>query len=515
MPELPEVETVRQILIKTGIIDQTIQKVEVGNSKLIKETTEKEFIDLLLGQTIHKLERKGMTGKYFVEENLLTPEQKGSISLIFHLGNGKKIIYCDARRFGNFRLQNLSDYQQLKPYKNIGIDLLNEPVNINYLFTCYQKRKVPIKIALLEQDIISGIGNIYASEILFVTHIHPLRKTHELTYLEVEKIISAAQLILKEALKLGGTSAFDFINPLAQKGDYQTKLKVYARAKKPCYVCNTLIENKEINSRTNVENATHGKGISKKHYKELKFTEEKKILIDVMTSGNHIFAIEETKKHINEVPDLLRPLNFNPYHPGPGTILTKVKDFHAETTAEKIALALYFDGKISALWGTHTHVQTADERILLKGTAFITDLGMTGPSEGVIGAKPEAIFRRAKYGFPAKIEPHEDEKGEGQFNGVIFEFDDNSNKKTSFRKGYQGKILRVEGVENAKKCLQALQNCTITAFGGRFRGVSYDKNAKSIIKQAKRSLKAAIKRQVKGENINIRESAITPPSYYN
>src|SRR5688572_11022673 len=79
----------------------------------------------------------------------------------------------------------------------------------------------------------------------------------------------------------------------------------------------------------NVENATHGKGISKKHYgelKELKLTEGKKILlIDVMTSGNHIFAIEETKEHINKVPDLLRPLNFNPYHPGLGTTLVKVK----------------------------------------------------------------------------------------------------------------------------------------------------------------------------------------------
>src|SRR5438128_9684103 len=190
-----------------------------------------------------------MTGKYFVEESLLTPEQKESTSLIFHLGNGQKLIYCDARRFGNFRLQNLADYQQLKPYKDIGIDLLNEPVDAKYLFTHYQKRKISIKIALLEQDIISGIGNIYASEVLFATKIHPLKKTHELTYSEVENIIFSAQSILKEALKLGGTSAFDFINPLAQKGDYQTKLKVYARAKKPCYVCATLIESQEINGR--------------------------------------------------------------------------------------------------------------------------------------------------------------------------------------------------------------------------------------------------------------------------
>lgn len=266
MPELPEVETVRQILIKSGIINQTIQKVEVFNSKLIKNISEKEFVDLLLEQTIHKLERKGkwlffildthvlishlgMTGKYFVEESLLTPEQKESIGLIFFLSNGKKLIYCDARRFGNFRLQPLADYQQLKPYKDIGIDLLNEPVDTQYLFIQYQKRKVPIKIALLEQDIISGIGNIYASEILFATKIYPLKKTNQITYSEVKKIVSATQSILKEALKLGGTSAFDFINPLAQKGDYQTKLKVYARTKKPCYVCGNLIESKEINGR--------------------------------------------------------------------------------------------------------------------------------------------------------------------------------------------------------------------------------------------------------------------------
>ncbi|CAG8568359.1 4688_t:CDS:1 [Paraglomus occultum] len=216
----------------------------------------------------------------------------------------------------------------------------------------------------------------------------------------------------------------------------------------------------------NVENTTHGKGISRNHYQELK-----NYGIDIMTSGNHIFAVEETKKYITEVPDLLRPLNSNPYHPGPGTILTKIKgkkiritnllgtnfmpmatenpffvlekvlnlqdcdihlvDYHAETTAEKIALALYFDGKISALWGTHTHVQTADERTLPRGTGFITDLGMTGPYGGVIGAKPEVIFQRAKYGLPAKMTPHEDN---GQFNGVIFEFDDDSNKLLNIRR---------------------------------------------------------------------------------
>ncbi|CAG8832913.1 14025_t:CDS:1, partial [Racocetra persica] len=210
----------------------------------------------------------------------------------------------------------------------------------------------------------------------------------------------------------------------------------------------------------NVENTTHGKGISYEHYQELK-----NYGINIMTSGNHIFNLEETQKFIQEVPDLLRPLNSNPYHPGVGTVLINCQgkriritnligttfmpmaaenpyfalkkiidlqdcdihlvDFHAEATAEKMALTWHFDGKISALWGTHTHVQTADERILPNGTAFITDLGLTGPYGGIIGAQPETIIRRAKDALPSKMLPYEDN---GQFNGIILEIDDTSNK---------------------------------------------------------------------------------------
>jgi len=209
----------------------------------------------------------------------------------------------------------------------------------------------------------------------------------------------------------------------------------------------------------NVENATHGKGISFKHYQELK-----KSGIDVMTSGNHIFHLEETRKYIGEVPDLLRPLNSNPYHQGQGSLVVerenkKIRitnligrtfmplaehpffalenllkkndsdihliDFHAEATAEKIALAYYFDGQVTALWGTHTHVQTADERILPQGTAFLTDVGMTGPTEGIIGAQPEGIIQRSKHNFSSPMRPHRDK---GQFNGLILELDKKNNK---------------------------------------------------------------------------------------
>ena len=117
-------------------------------------------------------------------------------------------------------------------------------VDTKLLFEHYQKRKVSIKPALLEQNIISGIGNIYASEILFDTKIHPLKKTNQLTELEVKNIVASAQSILKKALKLGGTSEFDFVNPLSKEGSYQDRLKVYNRKGKPCHNnCGNLIEN--------------------------------------------------------------------------------------------------------------------------------------------------------------------------------------------------------------------------------------------------------------------------------
>ncbi|CAG8626514.1 10006_t:CDS:2 [Racocetra fulgida] len=228
MPELPEVETVRQIL-RAEIIGKKFRKVEIYKPK--DETNKR--VSLIKN----------------IKEKLLTPEQKK----LFEKHNNEsaketmRLTYRDARRFGGFRLQIFEDYKKTEPYKNIGIDLLDEKVDAELLFKHYQKRKIPIKNALLEQKIISGIGNIYASEILFDTKIHPLKKTNQLTELEVKDIICSAQTILKEALKSGGTSEFDFVNPLSREGSFQNKLKVYNRKGKPCHNnCGSLIEKLEV-----------------------------------------------------------------------------------------------------------------------------------------------------------------------------------------------------------------------------------------------------------------------------
>jgi len=192
----------------------------------------------------------------------------------------------------------------------------------------------------------------------------------------------------------------------------------------------------------NVENAAGGFGLTGSVWDELR-----SLPVDVFTSGNHIWDKKETLPLLDSEPRLLRPANYPAGNPGRGycvvpsrggvpvgvvnlqglTFMTAIEspfvvadrvldevrrsaaavvvDFHAEATSEKQALAWYLDGRVSLVVGTHTHVPTADERILPRGTAALTDAGMTGPYEGVIGFKPEAVLERFLYATPRALEP--------------------------------------------------------------------------------------------------------------
>jgi metallophosphoesterase (TIGR00282 family) len=191
----------------------------------------------------------------------------------------------------------------------------------------------------------------------------------------------------------------------------------------------------------NVENAAGGFGLTGAVWDELK-----RLPVDVFTSGNHIWDKKETAELLDAEPRLLRPANYPPGNPGRGWVvvpakrvsvavinlqgltfmsaiespfraadrileelpaqtLVKLVDFHAEATSEKQAFAWYLDGRVSAVLGTHTHVQTADERVLPRGTAALTDVGMTGPYEGIIGFKPQAVIERFLFATPRSLEP--------------------------------------------------------------------------------------------------------------
>ena len=211
----------------------------------------------------------------------------------------------------------------------------------------------------------------------------------------------------------------------------------------------------------NIENASGGFSITKSSMEEL-FAAG----VEVMTSGNHIFDKKEALELIKHEPRLLRPYNYVPTTPGNGMWVGEVKGFpvavlnlqgrvfmppcddpfraaeaalvsldpalkiivvdvHAEATAEKMGLARYLDGRISALVGTHTHVQTADEQILPGGSAYLTDLGMTGAHDGVIGMKTEGVISRFVTGINSRFEVTE---GNLQINGIMIEIDETSGK---------------------------------------------------------------------------------------
>ena len=192
--------------------------------------------------------------------------------------------------------------------------------------------------------------------------------------------------------------------------------------------------------------------------------------VDVMTSGNHIWDKKEAIEYIATEPRLLRPANYPAGVPGRGSYVAQTGDgrsvgvinvmgrvfmlniddpfavvlreidamrprtriifvdFHAEATSEKVAMGWHLDGKVTAVVGTHTHVQTADERVLPKGTAYLTDAGMTGPHDSIIGMEREPSLARFLTGLPTKFEPA---TGNPRLNGIVVTADEKTGRATA------------------------------------------------------------------------------------
>lgn len=212
----------------------------------------------------------------------------------------------------------------------------------------------------------------------------------------------------------------------------------------------------------NAENSAGGRGLSRKVMDELLNSG-----IDVLTMGNHVWDNKEIFNFIDEQRRLIRPANYPGYCPGEGyrvyiagfnmriavinasgriflspldcpfrvvdDIIAEIKDktdsiiidFHAEATSEKLAFAHYFDGRVTAVLGTHTHIQTADERILPKGTAYISDLGMTGPYDSILGMDKDQVIKKLLTQRPVRLEVA---KGPVQLQGVVLNLDENCNR---------------------------------------------------------------------------------------
>jgi len=232
----------------------------------------------------------------------------------------------------------------------------------------------------------------------------------------------------------------------------------------------------------NGENSAHGYSITEKIYRELM-----EMGIDAITMGNHMWEKKEIVSKITELERLVRPANYPAVVPGRDHLILEVKgvkvgilnllgrvfmqcvdcpfqavdrllpklkeqtkviivDMHAEATSEKCAMGYFLDGKVSAVVGTHTHVMTADERVLSGGTAYISDIGMVGAQESIIGMSREQILKRFLTQMPEKFEPTEE--GPGLFNAILLKIDPASGRakeiKRIFRVTEPLKVLREE-----------------------------------------------------------------------
>ena len=263
MPELPEVETVKNIL-KPLIEGKTIQNIEVYYDRLVQSDLN-EFKTKLIGQKFLDVTRYGkflflhlsndlvivthlrMEGKFrFTKEE--NPRIKAT-SALFFLENGEFLAFDDTRKFGLMYLSDEANYKNLKMIAKLGIEANKvEEKDVDELYKKFSKKK-PIKELLLDQSILCGIGNIYADEILYQCKLNPFTKGNELTLDDVKNIVKYAKITLDKAIKLGGSTIHSFHPSEGVDGKFQEELLAYGRVGDICPNCGTTFHKTFLNGR--------------------------------------------------------------------------------------------------------------------------------------------------------------------------------------------------------------------------------------------------------------------------
>lgn len=257
MPELPEVETVRKTLQEL-ITGKTIDHVWVGWPRMIKNPDDAEAFKVMLkGETVETVQRKGkflkvildskvlvshlrMEGKYALHKPGSEPTKHTHVILTFT--DGTALHYADVRKFGTMHLFSKGEEENHPPLSKLG----PEPVGSQAIEPDELKRRLlrttrAVKAALLDQSVMTGLGNIYVDEALFQAGIHPATLANALTGDDVSRLHQAVQKTLLEAIAQGGTSIRSYVNGRGEMGYFQQQLYVYGRAGEPCRLCNEEI----------------------------------------------------------------------------------------------------------------------------------------------------------------------------------------------------------------------------------------------------------------------------------
>ena len=280
MPELPEVQTIVNEL-NENIKRKVIKDVWTNKESLVRNISFTKFKEIIKDKKIIDIKRRAkyiiielsnnyillvhlkmtghfLLGKWKIEKGKAIPIIEGPIKddnfnqyvhIIFYLDNDEELGFSDLRQFGKVELYTKEEFKNIKEINNLGV----EPLTNEFTLDCFKKivrnKKTNIKKLLMDQEKIAGIGNVYASEILFLAKVNPLRSTETLTDEELKEIYNAINTILNKALKLMGNSISDYRRTSGEKGNYQNHTLVYGKKGKKCPDCEGVIKYVKIAQR--------------------------------------------------------------------------------------------------------------------------------------------------------------------------------------------------------------------------------------------------------------------------
>lgn len=264
MPELPEVEITLRGL-QASLQNQTIQKFVIRRSNLRWPIPSQE-LQQLIGLTITQMTRRGkylclatpqanmiihlgMSGRLRILNQYVSADKHDHVDILFK--NNMILRFTDPRRFGAL-LYTTADPQQHVLLRNLGVEPFSRKFSAAYLSRQLANKQLPIKSAIMDQQIVVGIGNIYATEALFKAGIHPLKPANSLLLNELKRLVNAIKFILRTAIAQGGSSLKDFLNSEGKPGYFTQQLNVYGRAGLPCWQCQSQLQQSRIGQRTTV-----------------------------------------------------------------------------------------------------------------------------------------------------------------------------------------------------------------------------------------------------------------------
>ena len=251
MPELPEVETVCRGLAKalagTRIISVDVRRPDLRfplpknlsarlkSRRIVKITRRAKYILIELDKDETLILHLGMSGRMVITHNAKKPNKHDH--LIFHFSNGAFVHFNDPRRFGLCDLAPTKELTDYKLFRHLGIEPLGKELSPAYLAQKFKGKKTSVKIALLDQRLVVGVGNIYASEALFRARISPKRLAGKCTQEQIAKLVPAIRKVLSDAIEAGGSSLRDYVQADGELGNFQNRFAVYDRQGKACPGC--------------------------------------------------------------------------------------------------------------------------------------------------------------------------------------------------------------------------------------------------------------------------------------